>query len=282
MKKILLIILLALLPNLFAQDDPPPPPQNTWLPNGVLGLNLSQLALKDWTQGGEDALSFVVYSNFGLDYFTDPWAFTNKLKISFGRTKLGSDDFRTTDNEIFMENLLVYDANWFANPYFSNTLRTVIAKGYDYSDDQKVQIAEFFDPGYLHQSIGLAYKPSESFMTRFGVAIEETFTNKFRSFSDDEETTDEVEKFKLEEGIESVSNLNLKLDDDLLYTSELRLFGSFQKFDEWDVRWDNILTAQVTKLVNVNFNVLLIYDTDQIAKTQLKEALQIGITYTLF
>jgi hypothetical protein len=54
------------------------------------------------------------------------------------------------------------------------------------------------------------------------------------------------------------------------------------KFDEWDVRWDNIITAQVTKLINVNLNVLLIYDTDQIARTQLKEALQIGITYALF
>ena len=282
MKKVSTILYLFIVLSVYAQDDPPPPPQNKWIPNGVVGLNFSQLALDNWTQGGEEALAFVVYSNLGLDYFANPWSFTNKLKVSFGRTKLGSNDFRTTDNEIFLENLLVYDANWFANPYFSNTLRTVLAKGYDYTDDNRVQIAEFFDPGYLHQSLGLAYKASESFMTRFGLAIEETFTNKFRAFSDDEDTDNKVENFRLEEGIESVSNLNLQLDDDLLYTSELRLFGSFQKFDEWDVRWDNIVTAQVTKLINVNLNILLIYDTDQIAKTQLKEALQIGITYTLF
>ncbi len=52
--------------------------------------------------------------------------------------------------------------------------------------------------------------------------------------------------------------------------------------DVWDVRWDNLFVAQVTKLINVNLNVLLVYDADQTLKTQIKEALQIGITYNLF
>jgi hypothetical protein len=266
---------------LFAQDDPLPPPQKTWLPNGVVGLNLSQLALENWTQGGEEALSFVAYSSFGLDYFTDPLAFKNKLKLAYGKTKIGSDEIKTTDNEVFLENLLTYDADWFAKPYFSNTFRTVLDRGYKYSDDGKIQIADFFDPGYLQQSLGLEYTASESFTSRLGIGLQETFTSKFTNFSDDVETQ-KIEKFKLEEGVESVSNLNLKLDDDLLFTSELRLFGNFSTLDEWDVRWDNIVTAQVTKLINVNLNVLMIYDTDQIARTQLKEALQIVITYTLF
>jgi len=282
MNKLLLLLLFLFAINLFAEDDPPPPPQKSWLPSGVVGLNLSQLALENWTQGGEEALAFTLFSNFGLDYFDNPWSFTNKLKVAFGRTKLGSDDFRTTDNELFLENLLTYDIGWFANPYLSNTVRTVIAKGYNYSGDNAIQISNFFDPGYLNQSLGLAYKASEIFTTRLGVGFQETFTSKFTNFSDDPDTPDEIEDFKFETGIESVSNLNLKLDDDLLYTSEVRLFGTFDALDIWDVRWDNILTAQVTKIVNVNLNVLLIYDVDQIARTQLKEALQIGVTYTLF
>ena len=281
MKKILILLLFSFSLTIFAQDDPPPPPQNTWLPNGVAGLNLSQLALENWTQGGEDALAFTVYTHFGLDYFSNPWEFTNKLKLAYGRTKLGTDDFRTTDNELFLENLLVYKAGWFADPYFSNTIRTVITKGFDYKDGNATQISNFFDPGYINQSIGLAYQVSESFKTRIGFGFQETFTSNYTHYSDDVETS-EIEKFKFETGIESVSDLTLKLDDDLLFTSELRLFGAFDALDVWDVRWDNILTAQVTKLVNVNLNVLMIYDVDQIAKTQLKEALQIGITYAIF
>lgn len=285
MKKMILLLLLAFTVSVFAEDDPPPPPQKTWLPVGVIGLNLSQLALENWSQGGEEALAFTAYTSFGLNYYDGPWSFENKLKMAFGRTKLGSNDFRTTDNEFFLENLLTYNVGWFANPYFSNTVRTVLAKGYKYEDDKSILIANFFDPGYINQSIGLAYKPSEIFSTRLGVGFQETFvsTDAFAvTYNVDDAETSELEKFKFETGIESVSNLNLKLDDDLLYTSELRLFGTFDALDIWDVRWDNIFTAQVTKIINVNLNILLVYDVDQIAKTQLKEALQIGITYTLF
>ena len=276
---VVLLIFLTFSVNIFAQDDPPPPPQKTWLPTGILGLNLSQIALENWTSGGEDALAFTLYTNMGLNYFSNPWSFTNKLKIAYGRTKLGSDDFRTTDNELFLENLLTYDAGWFANPYFSNTVRTAIVKGYDYSGDVPVPISNFFDPGYINQSIGLAYKVSESFSTRLGLGFQETFSNEHKKFTDPE---DLIETFKFDTGIESVSNLNLKLDDDLLFSSELRLFSAFDQLDVWDVRWDNLFVAQVTKLINVNLNVLLVYDADQTLKTQIKEALQIGITYNLF
>lgn len=284
MKKSLLIIyaLFLITSSIFAQDDPPPPPQKTWLPTGILGLNLSQIALENWTSGGEDALAFTLYSNMGLNYFSDPWSFTNKLKIAYGRTKLGSDDFRTTDNEFFLENLLTYDAGWFANPYFSNTVRTAIVKGYDYSGDEALPISNFFDPGYINQSIGLAYKASESFSTRLGLGFQETFTKDYTKYSDDLETLDEVETFRFDTGIESVSGLNLKLDDNLLFTTELRLFSAFDQLDVWDVRWDNLFVAQVTKLINVNLNILVVYDADQTLKTQVKEALQIGITYNLF
>ncbi|PID59609.1 MAG: hypothetical protein CR986_04910 [Ignavibacteriae bacterium] len=282
MKKLFFLLFFVTFLSITAQEEKAPP-QKTWLPVGFAGLNISQLALENWTQGGEDALAFMAYTNFGLDYFSNPWAFTNKLKLAYGQTKLGSKDFRTTDNEIFLENLLTYNAGWFAQPYFSNTVRTVLTKGYTYKDDIETHVSNFFDPGYINQSIGLSYKASESFSTRLGLGFQETIASEFASkYTDDSETTGKLEKFKFDTGIESVSNLNLKLDDDLLYTSELRLFGTFDALDVWDVRWDNIVTAQITKLINVNLNILLIYDVDQTKKTQLKEGLQIGITYTLF
>jgi len=282
MRKFVLITIICSI-SLFAEDAKKDSvAQKTWLPLGVAGINLSQISLDNWTQGGEDALAFSLYGNFGLDYFDKPWSFTNKLKLAFGKTKLGSDDYKTTDNEIFLEDLLTYNAGWFAEPYFANTFRTVIANGYDYSGDSPIQTASFFDPGYLMQSIGMAYKISDNFTTRLGFGFQETFTSKFNGYSDDVETLDEIEKFRFETGIESVTSANFKLDDNLFYTGELRLFGAFDAMDIWDVRFDNILTAQVTKLVNVNFNVLLIYDEDQIKRTQMKEALQIGIAYALF
>ena len=64
--------------------------------------------------------------------------------------------------------------------------------------------------------------------------------------------------------------------------SSLRLFSRFESFDVWDVRWDNIIAAKVNDFLNVNLTFLLIYEKDQSVKTQIKEALQLGFTYTLF
>ncbi len=285
MKTKALLFLLIFISTLNAQKTAKKDtiPQRTWIPAGVAGLNISQISLSNWTQGGENALAFVAYGNFGLNYFDKPWGFVNTLKIAVGKTKLGKQDYKTSDNEIFMENLLQYEAGWFAKPYFSNTFRSVVLPGYDYPDGgEPFQKSAFFDPGYLMQSFGLVYEPSKTFSTRLGFATQETFASKFApQFTDDKETS-EIEKFKFEAGVESVTKALFKLDNNLAYATELRLFSAFNALDVWDVRWDNTLTAQINKYVNVNLNVLAVYDVDQIAKTQIKEALQIGLTYVIF
>lgn len=283
--KALLIIVLLFSTIIFAQekDKKKEIPQRTWIPKGVAGLNISQISLSNWTQGGEDALAFVAYGNFGLDYFDKPWGFVNTLKLAVGKTKLGDQDYRTSDNEIFMENLVSYEAGWFAKPYLSNTFRSVILPGYDYTDEGNIQKSAFFDPGYLMQSFGLVYDYSKTFSTRLGFGMQETFASEFASkYSDDKATLNEIETFRFEAGIESVTKASFKLGDNLAYGTELRLFSAFDALDVWDVRWDNMLTAQINKYVNVNLNVLVVHDIDQTKRTQIKEALQIGLTYVIF
>ena len=282
--KTLLIVLIFFSTIIFAQDKDKKKevPQRTWIPAGVTGLNISQISLSNWTQGGEDALAFVAYGNFGLNYFDKPWGFVNTLKLAVGKTKLGKQDYRTSDNEIFMENLVQYEAGWFAKPYFSNTFRSVILPGFDYSGDTPLQKSAFLDPGYLMQSFGLVYEASKTFSTRLGFGFQETFADKFaKQYSDDKDTPG-LEKFRFETGIESVTKALFKLDDNLAYGTELRLFSAFNALDVWDVRWDNMLTAQINKYVNVNLNVLVVHDIDQTLRTQIKEALQIGLTYVIF
>jgi hypothetical protein len=180
-----------------------------------------------------------------------------------------------------LETVLAYKYGWAVDPYVSNSIRTVLAKGYDYEQDPKVEISKFFDPGYITQSVGFTYEKLKNIKTRLGIGFQETITDEHPRYSDDPETS-KIENFKFETGIESVTEANVSLQDNLLYTSKLRLFGRFEDLNVWDVRWDNTITAKINNYVNVNLNVLLIYDKTQSVKTQLKEALQLGITYTLF
>jgi hypothetical protein len=255
---------------------------NGWNTKGTTGLNLSQIALSNWSQGGDNSMAFDLTGKFSFIYFSSPFRLDNNLSLSYGRTKIGGEDFRTSDNDFYLENVLSYKIDWEFKPYFSNSVRTVLANGYQYNSDTTYQISSFFDPGYVTQSLGLLYDKSKIFQTRLGLALQETFASKFTQYSDDPDTPNKIEKFKLETGIESVSSLNYTLAQNLLIDSDLRLFTRFKHLDTWDVRWDNTLTAQVNKFVNVNLNVLVVYQKDQSPKTQVKEALQLGVTYNIF
>jgi hypothetical protein len=252
-----------------------------WAPNAAAGINISQIALSNWTQGGENQLTWTLTGNGGYDYFSKKWNFRNTLKITYGRTKLGSQNFRTNDNELFLELILSKHLGWDVDPFLSNSIRTPVTAGYNYKVEPFQKKADFFDPGYIIQSIGFTYDKHALFQTRLGFAVQETFTNKYRQYSDDPKTK-KIEAFKLETGFESVTSFQQTIYDNMIIKSSLRLFTRFENLDVWDVRWDNSIIAKVNDLLNVNFNYLLIYKKAQSLDIQIKQTLQISFIYTIF
>jgi len=284
-KTILLVLLFTSL--LYAQDEKTAEVDSAnispWTPRGTGALNLTQIALSNWTGGGDNALAWTLIFDFGLDYNKDNWTLKNSLKAAYGRTKLGNEDYRTNDNEFFLENVLSYNVGWPVSPYLSNTVRSTISKGFDYKADPIIQTADFFDPGYIQQGIGFTYHHEKIIITRLGLSFKETIASDYKAqYTDDPDTPDEIEGFKFETGIESVTETEYALQENLLLKSKLNLFTRFNALDVWDVRWDNSIVAKINEYLNVNLNVVVVYEKAQSLKTQLKQALQIGLTYNFF
>mgnify|MGYP001424733023 CR=1 FL=1 len=282
MKKLLLIFLIAISFNSFAQDIPDSVLVDGWNMVGVVGLNLSQTALVNWSQGGSNSLAYSAYANLGAILKDHPWKWKNRLSIIYGRTKLEDVGYRTTENDIYFETVLSRNVGWVVDPFVSVTVRTAVTKGYDYSvADTNIQIVDFFDPGYVSEAIGFTYDQNKIITTRLGLAFQQTFANRFTNYTDDPETP-EIETFKFDTGLESVTEVKYDFLENMTYYSFLRLFSRFTSLDVWDVRWDNIVTAKVNDYINVNFNVTLIHEISQTRKTQLRESLQLGFSYSLF
>lgn len=280
MKKTFILLLLFSCSLAFADEKDST--LNMWIPKGIAGLNISQIAFSDWSQGGDNSITYSVTGNFGLDYRSEKWAFVNSLKLTYGQTKIADENFKTNENEFYLENVYSRKIGWEVDPYISNTVRTILAPGYKYNDSGRTKIAAFFDPGYLSQSLGFAYDKLDEVKTRLGIALQETFTSDFPNYSDDPDTPDELETFKLETGIESVTDIQHEFLENMLYKSKLRLFTRFDRLDVWDVRWDNTVAAKINKWFVVNLNVLIVYERNQSLRTQIKEALQLGVTFNLF
>jgi hypothetical protein len=279
--KIISFILISILFNLTLQAQEDSTVVNAWSTSGVVALNLSQTSLSNWAKGGDNSFAFSLLGDFNADYQGETWKLTNYLKLNWGRSKVGTNDTKVTDNELILENLLSREISWDIKPYISNTIRTQLVKGYDYDVDPPVEVAAFFDPGYITQEIGFVYDKPEWFQTRLGIGFKETITNKFNSASDDTET-EEVEKFKFEIGLASVTEAGFTVAENLGFKTKLSLFGRFDDMAWWDVYSDNTLTAKVNNFLNVNLSVSIVYNKLETVKTQIKEVLQIGFTYTIF
>lgn len=251
-----------------------------WNPSLTAGFNFSQVSFSDWAKGGENAIAWNSYVNFGLVYKSEHWVFKNQLRAIFGRTQAGDQPNKQNENEIFMENLVARDLGWIFKFAASNTFLTQITTGYNYKVDPAPKISDFFDPAYITQGIGLLYDKSEYVQTRFDLAAREIISNEYY-FEADDPTTAEIEKFKFDLGLNSVTDLKIPIAENVLYVSKLSLFSPFKKLDIWDIRWESLLTAQVNKWLATNLSVVLVYDEDQIKRTQIRQAFQLGLVFSI-
>lgn len=281
MKKVILIILALSFNSIYSQEADST--LNKWVPSLIASANVSQIAFNNWTKGGENSLAYSFGLDWEMNYKAKSWSFKNQLKGDWGKSKIGEEESKVTSNNVFNETVFFYNPGWILEPYASNIIRTPITNGYNYEVLPKEQIVAFFDPGYVTQSIGFGYNQSEIFQTRVGLAFEESFAEKFAAqYTDDPETAGDVEKFKFETGIESITDVKYEVFENVLYKGKLRLFSGFERLDTWDVGMDNTLTAKVNSWLNVNFTYLVIYKVSESIKTQTQQALQVGIVYNLF
>jgi hypothetical protein len=287
MKRIIAVSLLVLVSRAWSQAPAPQNPDSSrwgWKHSVVSGLTLTQVSFKDWAQGGEDALAWTVRLD-GLSKLEDTsYVWGNTYKMSYGEAKIGSASMRKTEDRLEFESVFTYKLGTEINPYVSATLKTQFAEGVTIDGAGKATpVSKFFDPAYLTQSAGFGYKPSATIKTRLGAAMREIVTSVYTSYANDPSTpASQLVKTRFDGGVESVTDLELKLDDNLLFRSKLELFAPIKNFKQMTMRMDNTLTANVSKYVVVILNVQLINDANASTRLQEKEVLALGLSYTLF
>ena len=226
-----LLCSLFLLTSIGLAQDSSKTPVYGWKHNLVSGLTLTQVAFTDWAQGGENALSYTLSADGKSVDDQEPTNWTTTYKFAFGQTRLGSQGLRKTDDLIDLSTVLTFKLNTYINPYVAATFKTQFAKGYMYdATGVETEVSKFFDPAYLTQSAGLGYQPIKEFRTRLGAGLREVITDQFNQYADDPATV-EVEKTSVDGGLESVSNVDLPIDDNVLFTTQLELFAPFKRLD---------------------------------------------------
>ncbi len=282
MRKIYLT-LLCLAPALaLAQQDTAKPPVYGWTHSLVAALTATQVSYTDWSQGGENALAYglTLDGKSVNDQQVINWS--NDYKFAYGQTRLGDQGLRKTDDRIDISSVVTYKTGWVVNPYFAATLKTQFTRGYKYdATGTSTAVSDFFDPAYMTQTAGATYQPTPEVKTRLGAGLREILAPKFASLYTDDPATTAVEKSKIEGGLESVTEVNWKIEENILFTSKLELFDAFKHLDQVIVRNDNMLTMKISKYLVAIVDVQLINERAITPRTQVKQTLALGFTYTL-
>jgi hypothetical protein len=287
MKKLFfLMVVIFGLHMVYAQTVPQAPltPAWGWKHSVVSGLTLSQISFRDWAQGGEDALAWTARldGSSRLDDTTFSWS--NGYKLSYGEAKIGGGDPRKTEDRIEFESIFTYKMGIHINPYLAASLKTQFAEGVTIDATGKATpVSQFFDPAYITQSLGLGYQPIPEVKTRLGAALREIVTSTYRGYANSPSTPiAEWVSTKVDGGIEWITDVEWKIQADALLRSKLELFSPVRKVSEVTMRMDNTISVNIAKYFVVVLDVQLINDPNASTRTQVKEALEFGLTYVLF
>ncbi len=273
-------VLLVIAGVSLGQSDQEPRPG--WARSAVGNFTFSQTQFDNWTKGGEDSRTWQLTLHTSAVQEEKKTTWSHSLDLGFGMSQSGEQGSRKSLDEIEIESVLTYKMARYLNPFIAFTGETQLAPGYQYHDEDgsKVQISAFFDPAFFRQSAGFGYKVDKIFFTRLGGSLKETITRNYPiPYADDPDTPD-IEKTRVEVGMESVSDLNWNVTPNTLLLSKLELFSNLQAFDEIDVSWDTQLMTKISDYFNFTFQVKLIYDKDLSSSRQIKQLLGMGVSYT--
>ena len=207
------------------------------------------------------------------------WA--TSYKFAFGQNKLGDQDIRKTVDRVEVETAMTLKLGYIVEPYLKATLKTQAFRGHVYDGDTKTAVSDLFDPAYLTQSAGAALQVSEQVATRFGAALRQIMTRDFNGYSDDESTAS-IEELRWDGGVESVTDVNWPLADNILLTSKLEIFVPLNEPGDRSLSNDATLTVKLSDHINLNVNLLLIDDPTASDDLQLKQTTAFGVSYSLF
>jgi len=253
----------------------------TWKNEAIASLNVTQNSNHNWAAGGEDALSWQVSVNAASEGSFTLWDWKNHLQLAYGRTRIDDEASRKHLDKIFFESLLNYNLLPTIKPYASGRVESQFTKSYSYSDTSaRVAISDFWNPGYLTESVGMSWSPRAVFQTRLGFAVKQTYSADY-GWADDIKTTAEQESFRNEPGLESITEINYALNDILKYQGRLSAFVNFKGVNEIDGHWENTLNAQVAKYLVFSAGLEMLYDKDLSLNSQLRQSVNVGLTYQM-
>jgi hypothetical protein len=290
----ILLILFSMAVSVIAGDST----SVGWKKTLVLDIVTSQTAYSDsWVGGEAGSLNWVSNLNGTGEKQLNQWMnYRTILKLSFGQTVTQDQDTKRWSKPKKSTDLIDWDnlgrltLKSYVDPYLAFRLES------QFSTKLTENKMIYFSPIKLTESFGIARKfyahgKSDIIISRFGFAFRQLLSKQLLdtvALSTKSVTTNDG-------GFESVTDVQLTLNERLLYSGKLSLYKAvfFSEKDkvkgtteenDWkaiDVNWENGVTAQLSKIITTKLYTQLLYDKQISKKGRIKETVGIGFLFKL-
>ncbi len=291
-KHLLLALLLFASAHLVAQDT-----AKNWTFKNNIGANFTQIGLKNWAGGGQNAVSVIGLFSGSAAYNKDDVAWESTLELGFGVTKLDTTPFRKSDDRIILLSKFTKGITTKAPLNYSAALdfRTQFAIGRDFrtvdSLGNSPKISNFFSPAYLILALGIEYKPVDYFTITLAPA-----TGRIIFVLDEELSNagafgvDVGKNMNAELGWNLNAQFKKELFQNVTLQSRLNLFNAYENLGNLVVNSETLLLFKVNDYLNASFALDIFYDDKvQVVRddrtvgpsTQIRNTIALGFSYAL-
>jgi hypothetical protein len=285
------VVLVGYPDGLAAQDAAAPDTAQArrWNIDLVSKLAASQSSFHNWTEGGTNTLALAGGLEGKAVKHFDSWEHRHEIRLALGLIKHDTLEIRKADDVIRLNSSLQYRGDDFFmtfNPTLAAAIQTQFIAGFNYKKDPfeegrppPIKISDFFAPAIFTQSAGLTYTPVAWFNQRLGIGGKQTVVAIERLRSLYNINSGKLVRFEM--GIESRTEVDREIVENVRLRSRLGLFAAFNKSDLPDLIWENLVAMKVNAWLAVNFELTALYDSDLSRRIQMKEVLSLGFSFDI-
>jgi len=263
---------------------------SSWKVSGKSSLNFSQVALSNWSEGGDGSVAGAFLFGITANWLKDRHSWDNNFSFEYGMTKNNSESLRKSIDQIYLSSKYGYEIGkpWYLAALYD--FKTQSAKGYNYPNTD-TYISRFFAPAYMNFALGFDFKPNPDFSlmlspasTKFTFVLDDSLSSK-GSFG-----VDPGKRFRAEFGAYlKMTYVKKSLVKNVDFQTRLDLFSNYvKKPQNIDVNWDVKFDMKINDILSANFGTTLKYDDDikyiddkglkHGARLQFKQFLGVGLS----
>lgn len=285
MKKLSFCIAILASVCSFAQEQVPTDSIKAWSIVGQNTLMLNQSAFSNWVAGGANNVGWQAGVNYNLTYEKGKNLWENVINLGYGMNNTQGVGNRKTQDVINLSTNYgrKISENWYASA--GAGLISQFAPGYaDGNNPEAAKISNFMSPGYVNVGAGFTYKPSDNFtMTLRPANARFTFVmDSDLQYAGNYGLKNDGDSMLFQFGFLGTAQYKVKLMENITLQNTASVFSNYLDHPERLVlSYGGILNMKVNKYISTNVTLDLLYDHNQIKKTQLKQTLGIGLAYNI-